>query len=135
MTPTPHRMPTTAYVDGSAILAVAFEEPAGPETARRLDGFSRLYSSNLLVAELQAAYARERRPFDTDWLSRILLIYPNRSLYGEIATALQIRYLRSADLLHIATAMYAVSNYGIEPAFITLDNAQREVAAGLGFVT
>ena len=135
MLPTPLQMPTAAYVDGSAILAVALGEPAGPETARRLAGFATLYSSDLLVAELQAAYARERRPFDDHWRSEIVPIFPNRSLYDEIAAALQIRYLRSGDLLHIATALYAVSNYGIELAFITLDNAQREVAAGLGFVT
>ena len=136
MTTTPHRMPTAAYVDGSAVLAVILEEPAGPETARRLDGFTTLYSSDLLVAELQAAYARERREFGGDaWLSEILPILPTRSLYDEIAAALRVRYLRSGDLLHIATALYAVNDLGLEMAFITLDNAQRQVAAGLGFVT
>lgn len=132
---TPFQIPTAAYVDGSAILSVALREPAGPDIARRLADFTTLYSSNLLVAELQAAYVRERREFDADWLSEILLILPNRSLYQEIAAALQIRYLRSADLLHIATALYAVNAIGLEMAFITLDNRQREVAAGLGFVT
>ena len=135
MTPTPLRMPTAAYVDGSAVLAVILEEPAGPETARRLAGFTTLYSADLLIAEIQAAYARERREFNVDWLPEILPIFPTRSLYEEIAAALQIRYLRSGDLLHIATALYAVNDYGIDMAFITLDNAQREVAAGLGFVT
>ena len=128
--------PTAAYVDGSALLAIALDEPAGPDLARRLDGFATLLSSNLLEAELRAAFIREGRAFDyATWLSRVFWVFPNRSLGGEMDEALRVRYLRSGDLLHIATALYAVSNYGIELAFITLDNAQRELAAGLGFVT
>lgn len=130
------RQPTAAYVDGSALLAIAFDEPAGPDIAHRLNGFAILLSSNLLEAELRAAFIRERRSFDyARWLSRVFWVFPNRSLGREMDVALQVRYLRSADLLHIATALYAASSYGIDLAFITLDNAQRELAAGLGFVT
>lgn len=50
---------SVAYVDTSALTAVAFEKPGGAGMATRLDEFSRLLSSNLLEAELRAACARE----------------------------------------------------------------------------
>ena len=48
---------------------------------------------------------------------------------------LRVRYLRSGDLLHVATALYHVRNSGVALAFISLDNNPREVAHGLGFAT
>ena len=39
-----------AYVDTSALVAIAFDEPCGEATGERLDGYSRLLSSNLLEA-------------------------------------------------------------------------------------
>ncbi len=122
-----------AYVDGSAPLAVAFGEPSGPGIARRLSEFTVIYSSNLLEAELRAAYHRERREFDPQWLYGVEWVLPTRPLGPEIADALQVRYLRSGDLLHIATALYAHRTFGLELTFITLDHDQRDVATGLGF--
>ena len=124
-----------AYVDGSAMLSVAFGEQDGRYVARWLAGYATLVSSILLEAELRAAFARERLDFDTGLLSRIEWIYPTRPLGPEIAATLQIRYLRSGDLLHVATALYAARTRGSSLAFITLDNNQLEVAAGLGFLT
>ena len=127
--------PTDAYVDGSALLAVAFEERDGPYIARRLAGFTTLLSSNLLEAEMRGAFVREGREFDVGRLSRILWVFPDRSLGPEIAAALRVRYLRSSDLWHIATALYAARTRRTGLAFITLDHNQRDMAAGLGFVT
>ena len=129
----PH--PHDAYVDGSALLAIAFDEDAGPDIAQRLYSYSTLYSSLLLDAEMRAAHARERREFDPGLLSRIEWVYPDRPLGPEIDEVLRVRYLRSGDLLHVATALYHARNSGAAPAFITLDNDQREVAASLGFAT
>ena len=124
-----------AYVDGSALLSIIFEESAGPLTARRLAQFSRLISSTLLEAEVRAALYRAGQDYDPRWLSNIVWIYPIRPLSAEIAATLQAGYLRSGDLLHIATALYAAGSQRSNLAFITLDNNQREVAAGLGFLT
>ena len=49
---------SVAYVDTSVLTAIAFGEPDAAEHARRLDEFARLISSNLLEAELRAAFAR-----------------------------------------------------------------------------
>lgn len=121
-----------AYVDTSTLVAIAFEEPGGYQAGARLGDFSRLLSSNLLEAELRAAFARERQEFDAQVLSRIEWILPDRPLAIELARALQAGYLRGADLWHVATALY-VSPTAEEIGFITLDGPQREVAAALGF--
>lgn len=112
-----------------------FEESAGPPTARRLAQFSLLISSTLLEAEVRAALYRAGQDYDPRWLSNIVWIYPIRPLSAEIAATLQVGYLRSGDLLHVATALYAVRTRRVDLAFITLDNNQREAAAGLGFLT
>ena len=121
-----------AYVDTSSLVAIAFEEPGASHAGERLEGFSRLLSSNLLEAELRAAFARERLDFDAQMLSRIEWILPDRPLAGELTRALAAGYLRGADLWHIATALY-VAPRADEIGFITLDGPQRDIAAALGF--
>lgn len=125
---------TGAYVDTSAVLAITFNEPNGESIARRLAGFPRLMSSNLLEAEVQSALAREGDPFSSELLEKIRWVLPTRPLHAEIAAVLHIGYLRGADLWHLATAMYLAR---VMPGltFITLDQRQRTVAAGLGFPT
>lgn len=127
--------PATAYVDGSALLSIIFEESDGPAIAQRLAQFSNLVSSVLLEAEIRSALFRARQSYNPNWLSDFEWVYPDRPLGPEIAAALQVRYLRSGDLLHVATALYHVRSSGVALAFITLDNNQREVADGLGFAT
>lgn len=126
--------PSVAYVDTSALAAIAFDEQTAPSVATRLAGFSFLVSSNLLEAELRAAYTREAREFNHTLLFRIGWIFPDRPISAEIAAALRIGYLRGADLWHVATALYAARTLP-RLAFITLDQRQLRVAVGLGFVT
>lgn len=49
-----------AYVDTSCLVAIAFGEAGGARVLRRMQGFDELVSSNLLEAELLAAFARAR---------------------------------------------------------------------------
>lgn len=126
--------PSVAYVDTSALAAIAFDEQTAPSVATRLAGFSFLVSSNLLEAELRAAYTREAREFNHTLLFRIGWIFPDRPISAEIAVALRIGYLRGADLWHVATALYAARTLP-RLAFITLDQRQLRVAVGLGFAT
>ena len=123
-----------AYVDSSAVVAVARAEPAAHLMAQRLAGFSGWVSSNLLEAEVHAAFARERQAFNADFLEGIEWVFPDRPLSSEIAAVLQAGYLRGADLWHVACALYAARTMpGL--AFVTLDQRQQSVAAGLGFAT
>ena len=123
-----------AYVDASAALAVAFQESGYEAIDQRLRGFSRLWSSHLLEAELRAAYARNNLLFEPGFIEGIEWIAPSRPLSREIEAALEIGYLRGADLWHVAAALYHASDPR-ELAFVTLDGRQRAVAAALGFPT
>lgn len=123
---------SAAYVDTSALVAVAFGERGAAPLASRLGAFSRLLSANLLEAELRAACARERLPFSERLLSNLEWVLPDRSLGREITAVLAAGYLRGADLWHVAAALYVAPSPG-DMAFITRDRRQRSVAAALGF--
>ena len=123
---------SVAYIDASAIVALAFGEDGAASLAETLAGHSRLVSSNLLEAELRAACGREGQPVPTHLLDRIGWIHTDRPLSAEMKAALVVGHLRGADLWHVATALYAAP----EPraiSFVTLGRRQAKVAGGLGF--
>ena len=121
-----------AYVDSSAIVGIAFQDPGWAAVERRLGEFSDLRSSNLLEAEVRAAYSRVGMEFDVRVLSGIRWVLPDRPLSSELRTALSEGYLRGADLWHVATALYLAPAPG-DMSFITLDVSQKSVASSLGF--
>lgn len=121
-----------AYVDSSALVAVLLGELEAPAVAHRFRFHERLYSSNLLEAEVHSACAREKLVLDPAQLARIEWIFPDRPLESEMETILEAGYLRGADLWHVANALFAVPTPQ-EMTFITLDERQRTVAAELGF--
>lgn len=123
---------TAAYVDSSALIAVAFGESHGAAIAERLYEYSALVSSNLLEAEMLSAFAREGRGLDDAYVPRIQWILPTYALTDEIARTLRAGYLKGADLWHVANALYARRDLG-DIAFLTLDVRQRSVARNLGF--
>ena len=88
----------TAYVDTSALLTVAFEEPAAVAIVQRLAQFPRLVASNLLEAEMRAAFGRLALEFDDSLLSDIEWVFPDRPLTIEMRNTLAVAYLRGADL-------------------------------------
>ena len=122
----------TAYVDSSAVVCVAFDEPSSEETRRRLASFDTIASSNLLDAEVRAAFARRGLHFETSVLHGIDWLIPQEPLSTELTRALSRGYLRGSDLWHVATALHFFPDPG-EVAFLTLDNRQQAVAAALGF--
>ncbi|MDE0055746.1 MAG: PIN domain-containing protein [Gammaproteobacteria bacterium] len=123
---------SVAYVDSSALAAIAFDEPRASKLASRMDGFDRLISSNLLEAELRAAFMRERLEFQESIVLGIDWILPDRTLAPEFKTVLRAGYLRGANLWHLATALY-VSSGRPRLSFATLDARQAGVADALGF--
>ena len=125
---------SVAYVDSSALIAIAFNEPTGQAMARRLEAFSTLLASNLLEAELRAACQREEQDFEPDVVAGIEWVLPRRPLTAELAAVMDAGYLRGADLWHVATALFVTHEPG-STAFLTLDRRQRAVADALGFPT
>ena len=123
---------SAAYVDSSAIVAIAFEELGWPEVEQRLGQFDDLWSSNLLEAEIRAAYRREQREFRPEILIGVRWVIPDRRLTREISMVVGSGYVKGADLWHLATALYMTPDPA-EVTFITLDERQAEVARTLGF--
>ena len=129
---------SVAYVDTSALVAIAFAEDGAEALADRLGGFSRLVSSVLLEAELASACAREGCPVPGALLARIGSILTERPLSPEIRRVLAAGTvrddgtLRGAELWHLAAALYVAP----EPAaisFITLNEDQARIARALNF--
>lgn len=123
---------SVAYVDTSVLTAIAFDESGAETLARKLEGFDRLISSNLLEAELRSVFSREQLPFPESAVAGVEWILPDRSLAAEFATVLRTGHLRGADLWHVATALF-VSPGMSDLWFATLDARQNTVAADLGF--
>lgn len=122
-----------AYVDTSALVAVAFGERESSRLTRTLRTFDRLYSATLLEAEFLAAAEREGLRREAAPLLRpIRWVYPDARLTAELEAVLDVGYLRGADLHHLATALRLFPEPG-EAAFLTLDERQAELAGKLGF--
>jgi PIN domain nuclease of toxin-antitoxin system len=121
-----------AYVDSSFLVAIAFTETGSAALAQTLSEQDVLVSSNLLEAELRAAFRRDNVTADpTELLSSIVWVHPDRALTAEITTVLRAGYVRGADLWHLASALFVDPDRKI--AFLTLDVRQREISQGLGF--
>ena len=125
---------SVAYIDTSAVAAIAFGEPDGAVLSNRLRAFGRLHSSNLLEAELRALFSREMVDFSAAFITCIDWVLPDRPLTPEFTNVLNAGYLKGADLWHVATALYVAVDPG-QVSFVTLDKQQASVARTLGFRT
>jgi predicted nucleic acid-binding protein len=125
---------TAAYIDSSAILAIALGEPGAAQLRRRIDRFDGLYSSNLAEAEIRSALVRENVDVSDPAraFAAVAWVLPDRPLSAEIGRVLSAGRLRGADLWHLACALYLEPDPD-ELVFLTLDLPQRAAASRLGF--
>lgn len=126
---------TAAYIDTSLLIHARFED-VGRRTARRIEAYDRLFSAELLLAEMMAFGRREsvEPSLIFDAVKGISWILPERPLAGELARIIEQGYLRGADLWHLACACY-LSPVPERVAFLTRDSLQHQVAYRLGFHT
>jgi uncharacterized protein with PIN domain len=126
-----------AYVDTSAFVGILFAEAKAHALPRALARHDEILSGSLLVPELLATLKREARPLSDieTILPMVSLVLPDRSLREECEEALAHGYLRGADLWHVATAMALAGRRRRDLMFVSLDQAQRAVAAKVGFQT
>jgi len=122
-----------AYLDSSCPVAISLGEPGSRELLVQVSHFDRLFSSNLLEAELKAALARE----DTTGRVRDLLtwmrwVFPYRRLTREIGQILEVGTLKGPDLWHLACALFVRPRAEVTH-FLTLDDKQSKIAKSLGF--
>ena len=125
-------MTDRAFIDSSCVVAIALDERNSSAMASRIRRFASVSAHPLLDAEVRSACARDDAPLPARELERISWIDAPRPLSAEIDRVLAAGYLRGADALHLATALY------LEPrprslTFLTLDVRQRAVAKKLGF--
>jgi len=125
---------SVAYVDTSCLVAIAFRERGSTALQRRIERFDDLVASNLLEAELHAAFKREGILGDPRLQRAVSWILPERPLSDEIRAVLAAGFVRGADCWHLATALYIADNPG-DLTFLTLDERQRAIAGILGFAT
>jgi hypothetical protein len=123
---------SVAYVDTSYLVAIAFGEAGATAARRRMERFDELVSSNLLEAELRAAFHREDATYDPSLTAGLSWIMPDLPLGHQMERALTAGYLRGADLWHVASALDLVESPD-ELTFLTLDERQRDVVRALGF--
>lgn len=123
-----------AYVDTSCLVAIALNEAGARSLARKLEAYEQRFTANLLEAEFLAALRREGVEGGQEFLDTMTWVLPDRRLSAEIDRALAARQLRGADLWHLACALYLAESPG-DVDFLTLDTAQRDTAAALGFRT
>jgi len=87
-----------AYIDTSLLVAVHFAEPHAEKWAAGVLREFQLFSSNLLEAEIRAAYWREQVRFDESALACIHWVLPKRGLRDEFDQVVATGYLRGADM-------------------------------------
>jgi hypothetical protein len=123
-----------AYVDSSCFIAVSLDEPGSGVLLERLSRFDRLFSSNLLEAELRSALTREGRYGRIrNFITWIRWVLPRRRLTPEIEQILKVGWSKGPDLWHLACALFLRPDVNDPLFFLTLDGKQGEIARSLGF--
>lgn len=122
---------SVAYADASVFASLAFREPDAARIRRRLMGFDRVVTSVFTEAELASALRREDIVLPESPLRGVHLIGAPDPLSQQITEVLDAGYLRGADCWHVAVALDYSPDRDL--AFLSLDKAQRAVAAKLGF--
>jgi predicted nucleic acid-binding protein len=123
---------TRLFVDTSALVALAFQEPGYRWVGECLNSASDLFASPLLEAEFRAVLQREEAENGLELLEAFRWVLPDRALSAELDRVFAAGYARGADAWHLATALFLGERPGDLP-FLTLDQRQQEVAGALGF--
>lgn len=120
------------FVDTSALVALAFEEPGHDEVGKLIGSASDLFAAPLLEAEFRAALDREEVEGGVELVDAFRWVLPDRPLSPELDRAFAKGYVRGADAWHLATALFLVERPADMP-FLTLDHRQRDAVEALGF--
>ena len=122
------------FVDTSALVALAFQEPGHEWLTEQLASARDLFATPLLEAEFRAALAREEVEQGLEVLKSFRWVLPNRPLSAELDRVFSAGHARGADAWHLATALFLTEKPEDLP-FVTLDQRQQEVARAVGFPT
>jgi predicted nucleic acid-binding protein len=124
------------YVDTSVLVSIFFEgnNPINRGFIEKLNTADEVVSCSLLEAEFLSVLKREKISFEgaKALLGQISLVFPDRSLFLELNKVLTTSYVRGADALHLACALY-LDPGAAELIFLSYDKQQSSVAHQLGF--
>lgn len=121
---------SVAYLDSSALVKLAAEEPESAALREGLAAWPRRVSSRLSVVEvLRAAHRRGDGAMEParQALAGVALISVDRRVVD--AVEIDPLVLRTLDAIHIATALTVGPRLD---AFVTYDGRQEDAAAALG---
>ncbi|CAN5717905.1 hypothetical protein BH23GEM9_BH23GEM9_12180 [soil metagenome] len=121
-----------AFVDTSALVAVALGEQHQAELSRVMNDVPDLFASPLMEAEFRSVLAREAVEDGLRLLRVFRWVLPDRTLSEELDRVFAAGYQRGADAWHLATALFLAERPADLP-LVSLDERQRGVAAKLGF--
>jgi len=121
-----------AFVDTSALVAVALGEENQVELRRVMQEVPDLFAAPLLEAEFRAVLTREGVDDGLGLLGAFRWVLPDRPLSQELDRVFAAGYQRGADAWHLATALY-LAEHPADLPLLSLDERQREVAGKLGF--
>ncbi len=120
---------TTAYLDASALVKLAIDEPESKAVESFIDGFDEIVTSRVGLVETRRAVARSTgsdRPTDEP-LASVGSIELDAAIAAS-AAILEPATLRTLDAIHLATAL---ALYHLD-AFVTYDARSAEAARSLG---
>ncbi len=126
------------YIDTSVLVSVFFEEASRENShyVKLMNQADEIVSSALLEAEFLSAITREKADVEEGFrlLRQVSLVTPDRSLVAELKQIFAINYVRGADALHLACALF-LDPSASEIMFLTADKKQQEIAKKLQFRT
>jgi len=133
------------YADSSALIKWYVREEGSDEMHRQRDKWDEWFTSRLAYAECLAAFARLRREGTislgharraaTDLrsdLEAMEVVDVSQVVLENAPTIVERESLRGADLVHMATALWLMSNAEVRVVFAA-DQKLLNIAAALGF--
>ncbi|MBL7662213.1 type II toxin-antitoxin system VapC family toxin [bacterium] len=126
---------SVCYLDTSVLVAVSMQETGYATLIKRLLRYKHIVSHHLIESELIATFSRESIDpvLARKNLELINLVFPAHSLLNEIIEVQSHGYIRGADALHLATAVWIAGEDRKDLTFLTLDKLQASSAKALGF--
>ena len=121
---------TTAYVDASALVKLALDEPDAAAMRRWFVEHERVASSRIGIIETHRATGRKvHEPAHVAAILRSIAVIELDQAIGHAAMTVGPSSLRSLDAIHVATALALGPELD---AFVTYDDRLAEAARALG---
>ena len=117
------------YLDASALVRLAVDEPGADDLARLLEAATEIITSAAALVEVRRALARSLPDYDPDDILDRCTVIGLDSTVIACAGVLQPDTLRFLDAIHVASALMIAEDLD---AFVTCDERQASAAVAAG---